>query len=848
MKKLITLLFVVFTVTFITAQGVVKGTVKDSDTQEGLIGASVVIKNSDKGTITDVDGNFALEDVSNGTSTIVISYIGYDTKEIEVTMNNSVVDLGTISLKPMGIGLEEINIVASIAQDRRTPVAVSTLNARQIEANLGSSELPEVLNVTPGVYATKSGGGFGDSRINIRGFDQRNVAVLINGIPVNDMENGWVYWSNWAGLGDAVSTIQVQRGLGASRLAINSVGGTMNIITKTADAKKGGSIKYELASYGKKKALISLSTGKMDNGTSISFVGSRTFGNGFVDGTYIDAWSYYLGIYKEINAQHSLQFTVIGAPQKHGQRDGSKYSAQKFSQYERNGSSYNPNWGYAKGEFLNERNNYYHKPQIALNHYWTVNDNNFLATSFYISTGTGGGSGILGRNPIKYGPGQNELGQRNWDRAIAMNDTSSTGAFLIMRNSVNNHFWTGLLSTLKSDISDNLHFIGGLDARHYQGEHYREVRDLLGASHWVDKVNPEAKEGDTIAYNNIGYVTYGGLFSQLEFTMDNLSAFIGGTVSATNYGRKDVYNYQRGKIDKPEAEKVKQLGFNVKTGFNFNINPSNNIFVNAGYYSRAPFHNFVYVNYGNTINSQLEKGLNTKGNEKVLGLEAGYGLNMSMISFKVNGYYTVWQDRWVKQYVDYIDNGGNSKKATAYFQVPEEPHLGVEFELKAKPIYNLELGILASIGDWKYKGDFDVDIFDEGSREKIGSTKVYADGLHVPDQAQTQIGAQIVYSIGDFEFGFNYTSYDKLYAKFEVAANTSSDDKKDSYRLPSYGILDGRASYKFMIGGLKSKFYINGYNLLNTHSPVEGWGFDKDGFRGFWTWDRNFNFGLKVNF
>ena len=150
--------------------------------------------------------------------------------------------MGPITLQSSTIGLSEANVIASVAIDRETPVAVSTLDAKTIQEQLGDKELVETLNITPGVYATKSGGGFGDSRINIRGFDQRNVAVLINGIPVNDMENGWVYWSNWAGLGDAVNTMQVQRGLGASKLAINSVGGTLNIITKATDMKKGGSL------------------------------------------------------------------------------------------------------------------------------------------------------------------------------------------------------------------------------------------------------------------------------------------------------------------------------------------------------------------------------------------------------------------------------------------------------------------------------------------------------------------------------------------------------------------------------------------------------------------------------
>ena len=73
-------------------------------------------------------------------------------------------------------------------------------------------------------------------------FDQRNTSFLINGQPVNDMENGWVYWSNWQGLTDVASGIQIQRGLGASRLAVPSVGGTVSIFTKAAQKSEGGSV------------------------------------------------------------------------------------------------------------------------------------------------------------------------------------------------------------------------------------------------------------------------------------------------------------------------------------------------------------------------------------------------------------------------------------------------------------------------------------------------------------------------------------------------------------------------------------------------------------------------------
>lgn len=120
----------------------------------------------------------------------------------------------------------------------------------EIALKVGNLEFPEVMNRTPGVYATKQGGGYGDSRISLRGFDQRNTSFLINGQPVNDMENGWVYWSNWQGLTDVASGIQIQRGLGASRLAVPSVGGTVSIFTKAAQMERGASVSNTIGNDG----------------------------------------------------------------------------------------------------------------------------------------------------------------------------------------------------------------------------------------------------------------------------------------------------------------------------------------------------------------------------------------------------------------------------------------------------------------------------------------------------------------------------------------------------------------------------------------------------------------------
>jgi len=849
MKKMKTYVFkfvVLFSILLlyqnVNAQTIVKGTVIDAQTSERLVGASVFEKGTTNGVVTDLDGSFEFK-LDNGAHTIKVTFIGYRSTEKNIKADKSILDLGVIKLQSAQIGLEGVNVISSYAVDRKTPVALSSLKTLEIEENLSSQELPEVLNRTPGVYATKGAGGYGDSRINIRGFDQRNIAVMINGVPVND----WVYWSNWAGLGDAVTSMQVQRGLGASKLAINSVGGTMNIITNTASSKQGGSVLMSINSYGTKKGMITLNTGEGKKGTAFTFIGSRTSGPGYVDATYIDAWSYYMAISQRIGEKHRLQLSIIGAPQKHGQRDNSKYSAQTFAQMEQNGIKYNPNWGWLGGEQYNERNNFYHKPQIALNWYWTINDRAFLATSAYVSFGSGGGSGILGRKPIKYGAPQDALGQRDWQYAVDMNAASDDGSYLIMRNSMNNHFWIGAISTFKYELSNNLNLIAGIDARHYKGEHYREVRDLLGGEYWVDAVNPEAKIGDRIAYDNDGIVSYSGVFAQLEATVGHLNAFVAATGSGTWYGRTDRYNFARGRGDL-HAEGVSKGGYNMKAGANYNISEHHNVYFNAGYYSRAPYHNFVYVNYGNDINPNL-------ANENVTAFELGYGFRTSKFQAKVNGYYTLWTNKWAKG--SYRNQEG--KYRTVYFQGIDELHTGLEFEAKYKVTNALELGGYASIGDWHYTDDVAYDVYDD-DRNYQGTFNAYIKDLKVADAPQTQLGLLGRWEVNDhIILGADYQYNQKLYSRFSPERRNDPNDRVQSYKLPAYGLVNGMFKYKFKLMKLDSYFQANVYNIMNTEYASEGWdnatknseheyAHDKENFMGFWGYKRTFNFAVKVMF
>lgn len=320
-------------IAFSQQAGLVSGVVKDTLTGELLFTVNVYHAATAKGTTTDFDGKYSLQ-VPYGKQTLSFSLVGYETIEKTIDVNAPSV---VLNIDLASITLKEVTVTSSfITDERKTPYSITTIQPKKIQEELASQDLPMVLNSTPGVYATQQGGGDGDARITIRGFNQRNVAVMVDGVPVNDMEVGWVYWSNWFGLDMVTRSIQVQRGLGASKIAIPSIGGTMNIITKGLDSK-GGSVKQEVGTGGFLRTSFSLSTGRNEKGWGITTAFSYKRGNGWVNNAFTEGYFYFIKIEKQYK-KHLFSLTAFGAPQKHAQRSfkksldfyNSEYAAKIF--------------------------------------------------------------------------------------------------------------------------------------------------------------------------------------------------------------------------------------------------------------------------------------------------------------------------------------------------------------------------------------------------------------------------------------------------------------------------------------------------------------------------------------
>ena len=230
LKVLMIIILTLIITNFIQAQNYkVTGTVRDETTGESLIGANIFIPDLNIGAVTNTEGFYSIENVKVGTYQVTVSYIGYlkQNKNIKISGNTKL----NFSLEPSSVLLDETVVKGTRAVLRETPVAFSEIKGEELEFRLASRDIPQELATTPSVYSSVSGGGAGDANLYVRGVSQRNVAVMVNGVPVNDMENKWVYWSNWAGLGDVLDETQVQRGIGASPYSVNAVGGVMNMTT-----------------------------------------------------------------------------------------------------------------------------------------------------------------------------------------------------------------------------------------------------------------------------------------------------------------------------------------------------------------------------------------------------------------------------------------------------------------------------------------------------------------------------------------------------------------------------------------------------------------------------------------
>ena len=916
-RNLTSLLLTFFAPIFLYGQSIV-GVVNSEG--KPLAGANVVVEGTDKGGVTDQDGKYTIDVGYEGDYKLTASYIGHTplTKSVKV---GDIVGTLNFTLEVDVLEMSALEVLASRA-DEKTPVAYTTVTKEEMEIRLGSQDIPMSLNMTPSVYATGQGGGAGDARINVRGFNQRNVAVMINGVPQNDMENGWVYWSNWDGVGDATSSIQMQRGLSAVNLATPSIGGTMNIITDPTALEKGGKFKQEVGAAGFVKTTLNYNTGlMMGDKLALSTTLVKKTGDGLIDGTWTDAYAYYLGGSYAVSNDQRFELYAIGAPQRHGQNlykqniatysqelakdigfddEGNGYDPTAFAEGEKfeteAGRFFNQNWApvdksytgqqywymygarttdrYNSG-IINERENFFHKPLVNLNHFYDVNDQVRISSIAYWSGGSGGGTGTYGsvsRAPAVEGNAwyasspwtwdwnaEIEQNSANVDSAWSDTENRSTG---ILRNSINRQNTYGLISKMNYDVNDDLEVQVGIDWRTAGIEHAREVRDLLGGDYYVDFADDNAADGkkvmlgDIIAYHNETTVDWFGAFVQGKYDIQKFNLYGMGGISTIGYSYHDHFAVD---ADVVEADNI--TTFQVKGGGVFNLDDRLSAFANLGYVEKPPILDNVIDYDGNVATNP--------SNEKFTSTEVGGSYRSGIVAVKGSYYNTQWKDRNLTRNVE-TGAGDSGDTDIIYLTGVNQSHSGVEVEAKVALHEMVEVDFAFSKGDWFFDGDAKGDYLEQEYNDdgqiigQMTTEYVYAlDKLKVGDMPQTAyVGGLTLKPIKGLNIQGLLKFYDDNYADWSPDSRevTGDEDRAQVWSAPSYSKLDLHLSYNLPeIAGLDLTLHGHVFNALDAvyvqdatdNSKYNGYG-DKlhlaHNAEVFLGTPRYYNLGLTVNF
>ena len=805
---LITLFATIFFTSGLFAQSetfLLKGKIVDINDGSAIEDVRIMVESTQEVVLSDNDGGFVIP-VRIG-DILVFEHSDYYTKEQEI------INIGDVVV--------QLQMSAESEEDPMAPTEIDTptisLSADEVESDAQSHDISRLLQGSRDVYVNTAGFDFGQARYRVRGYDSENYIVLMNGIPVNDMETGRAYYSNWGGLNDATRMTEGYDGVGVLRNTFGGIGGARNITVRASQYSSTSRMTYSLAnrSYNN-RIMLTHATGLMDNGWAFTISGSRRWADeGYVEGSFYDAWGYFLSAEKRFNSAHSLGLVFLGAPSQMGSQGVSTLEAYELT----NNNFYNPNWGYQDGEKRNARVGTYHQPIGILSHYWDITDKTQITTSAALSWGRGGRTALNWYDSpdprpdyYRYLPSfystdpamadyysnqwQNdpEFSQLQWHDfydANAKNLFSVRDAFGIEGNTITgnrskymieerriDHRRITLNSNVESFYNDNLVLSGGVNVRLHQGYQFKVVDDLLGGDWWLDidqfaerdfadtemsqtdvnNPNRLVSEGDRFGYDYTTNINNYDAYAQAEFFFSKYDFYLGANLSHTTFWRTgNMKNPRFPDNSFGDSEKQNFTNFGLKGGFTYKITGRHYITTNAIYKTRAPYFWNSYVSPRSR--DHIVGGLTS---ETIYGGDLSYIIRAPNIKTRLTVFLTEFQDQtWsrsfyhddLRSFVNYTMTGVDKR------------HMGVELGIDLNITSTLSGHIVAGTGDYFYNSRPTVTIARDNDFEIIADERtVYLQNYKIGGMTHTAASAGLRYNSPKYWFvGISGSYFDDIY-------------------------------------------------------------------------------------
>ncbi len=380
MKWILSSLIILPSISSTQPVGVISGRVLEMNSRKPLESSNILLKGTTTGTSSAKDGTFRVS-VPSGPQTIVVTYVGFESVEQEVVVESDAAVELEIVLTPKILPGQTIVVTSTRGRERETPATFSTLEVEELAQRYNTQDIPQILSELPSTtFYSDNGNGIGYNYLNIRGFDQRRISVMINGIPQNDPEDHNVYWLDFPDLAANLEDIQVQRGAGSAFYGPAAIGGSVNLITSSFASSAGITASAGTGTFNTRKYLVKANSGLVDNRYAFQAKLSRIISDGYRERSWADFSSYFLGAVR-YDETMTTQLNFYGGPVKDHL---AYYGISKQEAYSSDESVRRANPIQRPEEIEN-----FSQPHYELLHEWQLNETVTLNNSLFYVTGEG---------------------------------------------------------------------------------------------------------------------------------------------------------------------------------------------------------------------------------------------------------------------------------------------------------------------------------------------------------------------------------------------------------------------------------------------------------------------------
>ena len=619
-----------------------------------------------------------------------------------------------------------------------------TVGASDLDAEIAGQDISGILRSSRDVFNATAGYNFGAARFRVRGLGGEYSTVSVNGIAMNDLENGYASWSLWGGLNDVTRWAETRTGISASPYGFGGIGGWTNIDMRASGLRKGPRLSYASTNRNyRNRAMATYNTGMLPNGWAFSLSGSlRWADEGYVPGTFYNAGAYFLSAEKKINGKNSVGFTAFGAPTVSGRQGLAVAEAQTLT----GDHYYNPNWGWQDGKKRNANVSNDHKPVFLLSHYYQPDERTRWNTSVLYTFGRDGYTALNWYDApdprpdyYRYLPSYYEdtypwiaaqltdawendpnTAQIDWEHlyfantknlytvhdvdGVAGSNLTGMRSKYLVEDRRADPSRIAATSVWSRDFKDQLGITAGVSYNSQKTHYFKVVDDLLGGDYWLDLDQFAARDSDdpNAAQNDLNmpnHVVYQGdafgydydiktreanLFGQVEKKWRKVEGYAGLSLSSTAFWRDGHYR----KALFPETsfgESPKQsfLHGGVKAGAVYKISGRQYITANAAFLSNAPTARSAFLSP--RTREAVVEGLTT---EKALSGDIGYEVRMPRVKGRATLYYAGTSDGiWSRSFYHDVYRTFVNYSMTGV----SREHMGLELgaEMKLSPTWQL---------------------------------------------------------------------------------------------------------------------------------------------------------------